>query len=208
MKTKYFLFFGFWLALFVISCNRDEIEFDAPSKKLRFSVDTLVLDTVYNQVRSETYAVKIYNDENKDISIPKIYLESGNSSLYRINVDGKAGTEFTNVPLRKKDSLYIFVEIAPIANAPEAIAEERIQIESPVANQHVTLLSVVQDVEFYISTENSPKILTDNTSWNSTKAKIIYGDLKLADGKSLTISEGTKVYFHKNANLKIGKMLN
>ena len=24
------------------------------------------------------YAVKIYNDENKDISIPKIYLESGN----------------------------------------------------------------------------------------------------------------------------------
>ena len=205
MKTKYFLFFGFWLALFVISCNRDEIEFDAPSKKLRFSVDTLVLDTVYNQVRSETYAVKIYNDENKDISIPKIYLESGNSSLYRINVDGKAGTEFTNVPLRKKDSLYIFVEIAPIANAPEAIAEEKIQIESPVANQHVTLLSVVQDVEFYISTENSPKILTDNTSWNNTKAKIIYGDLKLADGKSLTISEGTKVYFHKNANLKIGK---
>ncbi len=87
-----FFFFGFWLALFVISCNRDEIEFDAPSKKLRFSVDTLVVDTVYNQVRSETYAVKIYNDENKDISIPKIYLESGNSSLYRINVDGKAGT--------------------------------------------------------------------------------------------------------------------
>ena len=29
--------------------------------------------------------------------------------------------------------------------------------------------------------------------------------MKLADGKSLTISEGTKVYFHKNANLKIGK---
>lgn len=124
-EDKIFSFFGFWLALFVISCNRDEIEFDAPGKKLRFSVDTLVLDTVYNQVRSETYAVKIYNDENKDISIPKIYLESGNSSLYRINVDGKAGTEFTNVPLRKKDSLYIFVEIAPIANAPEAIAEEK-----------------------------------------------------------------------------------
>ena len=73
MKTKYFLF-SVLVGSFVISCNRDEIEFDAPSKKLRFSVDTLVLDTVYNQVRSETYAVKIYNDENKDISIPKIYL--------------------------------------------------------------------------------------------------------------------------------------
>ena len=72
MKTKYFFFFfGFWLALFVISCNRDEIEFDAPSKKTQIFGRHFVLDTVYNQVRSETYAVKIYNDENKDISIPK-----------------------------------------------------------------------------------------------------------------------------------------
>ena len=108
MKTKYFLFFGFWLALFVISCNRDDIEFDAPSKKLRFSVDTLVLDTVYNQVRSETYAVKIYNDENKDISIPKIYLESGNSSLYRINEMEK---QEQNLPMCRfvKKTAFIFL---------------------------------------------------------------------------------------------------
>ena len=91
MKTKHILFFGFWLALFVISCNRDDISFDTPSQKLRFSEDTIVLDTVYNQVRSETYAVKIYNNENKDIAIPKIYLEGGANSQYRLNVDGKKG---------------------------------------------------------------------------------------------------------------------
>ena len=205
MKTKHILFFGFWLALFVISCNRDDISFDTPSQKLRFSEDTLVLDTVYNQVRSETYAVKIYNNENKDIAIPKIYLEGGANSQYRLNLDGKSGTDFTNIPLRKKDSLYIFVEIAPNSSATEAIAEDRIQIESPAGNQHITLLSVVQNVDFIISTEDNPKIITDNTTWNNSKAKIIYGNLKLADGKSLTISEGTKVYFHKDANLKIGK---
>lgn len=205
MKTKHILFFGFWLALFAVSCNRDDINFDTPSQKLSFSEDTLILDTVYNQVRSETYAVKIYNNENKDISIPKIYIEGGANSQYRLNVDGKPGIDFTNIPLRKKDSLYIFVEIAPNSNATEAIAEDRIQIESPVGNQHVTLLSVVQDVDFIISTEDNPKIITNNTIWDNTKAKIIYGNLKLADGKSLTISEGTKVYFHKDANLKIGK---
>ena len=205
MKTKHILFFGFWLALFVISCNRDDISFDTPSQKLRFSEDTIVLDTVYNQVRSETYAVKIYNNENKDIAIPKIYLEGGANSQYRLNVDGKPGIDFTNIPLRKKDSLYIFIEIAPNSNATEAIAEDKIQIESPAGKQHVTLLSVVQNVDFIISTENNPKILTDNTTWDNTKAKIIYGNLKLAEGKSLTISEGTKVYFHKDANLKIGK---
>ena len=69
----------------------------------------------------------------------------------------------------------------------------------------MTLLSVVQDVEFYISTENSPKILTDNTSWNNTKAKIIYGDLKLADGKSLTISGEQKCIFIKMPIWKSGK---
>lgn len=205
MKTKYILFFGFWLELFVVSCNRDDFNFDAPSQKLRFSQDTLVLDTVYNQVRSETYAVKIYNDENKDISIPRIYLEGGSSSQYRINVDGKPGTEFTNVPLRKKDSLYVFVEIAPNSTATEAIAEDRVQIESPIAKQHFTLLSVVQDVEFYVSTSSNPQVITQNTVWNNSKAKIIYGDLKVADGKSLTLSEGTKVYFHRDANLKVGK---
>ncbi|MFT3918650.1 hypothetical protein [Cloacibacterium sp.] len=205
MKTKYILFFGFWLALFAISCNRDDFNFEVPTQKLSFSEDTLVLDTVYNQVRSETYAVKIYNKEDKDISIPRIYLEGGAASQYRINVDGKQGTEFTNVPLRKKDSLYVFVEIAPNSNATEAIAEDRIQVESPVASQHVTLLSVVQDVEFYVSTSSNPQIINQNTVWSSNKAKIIYGDLKVAEGKSLTLSEGTKVYFHRDANLKIGK---
>lgn len=205
MKTKYILFFGFWLAVFTVSCNRDDFNFETPSQKLKFSADTVVLDTVYSQVRSETYAVKIYNNENKDISIPKIYLEGGTASPYRINMDGKPGTSFTNVPLRKKDSLFIFVEIAPNATSTETIAEDRIQIETPAAKQHITLLSVVQDVEFFVSTKDNPKILTQNTNWTNTKAKIIYGDLKVADGKSLTIAEGTKVYFHKNAHLKIGK---
>lgn len=205
MKTKYILFFGFWLALFMISCNRDDFNFEMPSQKLRFSEDTLVLDTVYNQVRSETYAVKIYNDENKDINIPRIYLKGGPASPYRINVDGKPGIDFANVPIRKKDSLYVFVEIAPNSTATEAIAEDRIQIESPVVGQHITLLSVVQDVEFYVSTSSNPQIINQNTVWNNNKAKIIYGDLKVADGKSLTLSENTKVYFHKDANLKIGK---
>ena len=189
----------------MISCNRDDLNFASPTQKLSFSEDTLVLDTVYSQVRSETYAIKIYNNENKDISIPKIYLEGGAASPYKINVDGKPGISFTNVPLRKKDSLFIFVEVAPNTSNTEAIAEDRIQIETLVAKQHITLLSVVQDVEFFVSTKDNPKILTQNTTWTSTKAKIIYGDLKLADGKSLTIAEGSKVYFHKNANLKIGK---
>ena len=204
-KFKLILAFSFWTLLTAISCNRDDINFESPSELLRFSQDTLFLDTVYNQVRSETYAVKIYNNEDKDVMIPKIALEKGASSLYRINVDGKAGTDFTDIPLRKKDSLYIFVEIAPIANATEAIAEDRIQFQTPAGSQHVTLFSVVQDAEFYIKSKTNPNILTSNMTWTNNKAKIIFGNLTVESGKTLDIQKGTKIYFHKNSGLKIGK---
>lgn len=205
MKLKILLGVGFWMALLMVSCNNDDITFDEPSQKLRFSTDTVFCDTVYNQMRSETYAVKVYNKDNKNVQIPKIYLESGASSLYRINVDGKAGTSFNNVSLRKNDSLYIFVEIAPVANAPEAIAEDKIVFESPAGQQKVTLFSVVQDAEYFIQTDSNPNILNQNTTWTNNKAKIIFGDLTVAEGKSLNIEKGTKVYFHKKSGLNISK---
>ena len=120
-------------------------------------------------------------------------------------MDGKAGTEFFDVPLRKNDSLIIFIEIAPVANAREAIAEDKIVFSSPRGNQHVTLLSVVQDAEFFIKSDTNPNIINANTTWRNDKAKIIFGELTLAEGKTLDIEEGTKVYFTKNSSLKISK---
>ena len=203
MKLKWILPLFFWLGLLLVACNRDDINFETPNQTLRFSRDTVFCDTVYNQVRSETYAVKVYNDENKDILIPKIELGRGSGSLYRINVDGKSGFQFQNIPLRKKDSLYIFVEIAPTANGPEAIAEDQIFFSSPAGNQKVTLFSVVQDAEFFVQTTANPVKITTNTTWTNTKAKIVYGNLQVEPGVNLTINAGTKVYFHKNSGMKI-----
>lgn len=202
MRLKTIIYTVILGLLFVISCNRDDISFDAPTQQLRFSKDTVLLDTVYNQVRSETYAVKIYNDENKDIQIPRIALEGGASSPYRLNLDGKAGTEFLNVPLRKKDSLYIFVEIAPVAQTTEAIAEDKISFST---NQKITLLSVVQDAEFFIQSSGNPNVINQDLIWKNDKAKIIYGNLTLAEGKTLNIEKGTKIYFYKNSGMKISK---
>lgn len=203
MKFKLLLAFSFWMLLVTVSCNKDDISFDAPSQQLRFSSDTIFCDTVYHQVRSETYLVKVYNNENKDILIPRINLEKGAASLYKINVDGKAGYDFKDVPLRKKDSLYIFVEIAPQATGPEAIAEDRIVFTSPAGQQHVTLFSVVQDAEFFIKTPSNPNVITNHTTWNNDKAKIIYGDLTINPNITLDIQPGTKVYFHKNSGMKV-----
>lgn len=203
MKFKLLLFCSFWMLLLAISCNKDEISFDAPSQELRFSRDTVFCDTVYHQVRSETYVVKVFNNEDKDVMIPRINLEKGAASLYKINVDGKSGYDFQNVPLRKKDSLYIFVEIAPQATGPEAIAEDKVLFSNPNGQQHVTLFSVVQDAEFFIQTPTNPNILLNHTTWSNSKAKIIYGDLTVNSNITLDIDPGTKIYFHKNSGMKI-----
>ncbi|HCM33078.1 MULTISPECIES: hypothetical protein [Chryseobacterium] len=203
MKFKLLLAFSFWMLLVAVSCNKDDITFDAPSQELRFSRDTVFCDTVYHQVRSETYVVKVYNNEDKDVLIPRVNLEKGAASLYRINVDGKPGYDFKDVPLRKKDSLYIYVEIAPQATGPEAIAEDRVLFSGPTGQQHVTLFSVVQDAEFFIQTPTNPNIISSSTTWTNNKAKIIYGDLSLAPNVTLDIDPGTKVYFHKNSGMKV-----
>ncbi|AZA78253.1 hypothetical protein EG347_12375 [Chryseobacterium sp. G0186] len=203
MKFKLLLAFSFWMLLITVSCNKDDITFDAPSQELRFSRDTVFCDTVYHQVRSETYVVKVYNNEDKDILIPRVNLEKGATSLYRINVDGKPGYDFKDVPLRKKDSLYIYVEIAPQATGPEAIAEDRVIFTGPTGQQHVTLFSVVQDAEFFIQTPTNPNVIKSSTTWSNNKAKIIYGDLTLDPSVTLDIDPGTKVYFHKNSGMKV-----
>lgn len=205
MKFKFIIGIALIILALTISCNRDEITFDTASKELRVSSDTIFCDTIYHQMRSETYAVKIYNQEDKDIEIPKIELEQGFKSQFRINVDGAAGTNFSNIPLRKKDSLYIFIEVAPIANAKEAIAEDHIILKTNIGTQKVALLSVVQDAQYFIQSKNNTNTIDENTTWTNEKAKIIFGNISLADGKTLTIEKGTKVYFHKNSGMKIGK---
>jgi len=205
MKIKIFLGIAFWALLLLAGCNRDDISFETPTRLLRFSTDTVFCDTVYNQMRSETYAVKVYNNENKDVKIPRIYLEGGSSSLYRINVDGKTGTDFSNIALRKNDSLYVFVEIAPVANAPEAIAEDKVVFESGAGQQKVTLFSVVQDAEYFIQTGDNPVMINDNTTWTNEKVKVIFGNLEVAEGKTLNIEKGTKVYFRKNSGMNFAK---
>lgn len=203
MKFKLLLAFSFWMLLVAVSCNKDDITFDAPSQQLRFSRDTVFCDTVYHQVRSETYVVKVYNNEDKDILIPRVNLEKGATSLYRINVDGKPGYDFKDVPLRKKDSLYIYVEIAPQATGPEAIAEDKVIFSGPAGQQHVTLFSVVQDAEFFIQTPTNPNVITSSTTWTNNKAKIIYGNLTLDKNVTLDVDPGTKIYFHKNSGMKV-----
>lgn len=145
------LFLGFIIS--ISSCRKD-FEFEPSTGNLEFSRDTIYLDTVFTDIGSSTYTLKVYNNSKNDIKIPSIALERGENSGYRMTVDGMTGEgnkSFKNVELLAKDSLYIFIETT--ANIAQASAEDflytdKILFDSGSNQQVVNLVTLIQDAYF------------------------------------------------------------
>ena len=103
-----YLFIAILLA--IASCRHDDFIADA-DVKLRFSEDTLIFDTVFASVGSITLVMQVYNDYSSDVRITSLRLANGNSSYYRLNVDGQPGRAFTDVEIPANDSIFIFCEV-------------------------------------------------------------------------------------------------
>ena len=145
------------LAISVTSCRKDFV-FEPSTGGLQFSKDTVYLDTVFTNIGSSTYRLKVYNRSDNDISIPKIQLQKGLASKYRISVDGMtgdAGAEnkiFSNVELLAKDSLFIFIEVTAdvaSANPTDFLYTDKIDFYNiNGAPQDVDLVTLIQDAYF------------------------------------------------------------
>src|SRR5260221_798286 len=92
------------------SCRKDDVIEDG-NVKLRFSEDTLLFDTVFTSVGSVTNVFTVHNDYSSAVRISSLRLAKGNSSYYRLNVDGQPGRSFTDVEIPAKDSTLIFCEV-------------------------------------------------------------------------------------------------
>ena len=219
------------LLLAVSSCRTD---FDtvASSGNLKFSRDTVYLDTVFKNIGSSTYQLKVYNRSKDDILIPIVQLKKGLNSKYRMTVDGMSGNNgkiFKDVTLLAKDSLYIFIETtADItdANPTDFLYTDEIQFDSGSNLQEVALVTLIQDAVFLYPNQNADgtkeKIqiegkevdgfyLNENDSENGnelifTKQKpyVIYGYAGVPENKTVTFEAGSKVHFHVNSGLYIG----
>ncbi len=142
------------------SCRKD---FDTvpSSGNLGFSKDTVYLDTVFSNIGSSTYTLKIYNRSNDDIKISKIHLRKANSK-YRMMIDGLTGEDednsgvgdgriFNNVELLAKDSMYVFIETTANiadANPTDFLYTDDIVFESSNGPQQVNLVTLIRDAYF------------------------------------------------------------
>ncbi|MGY8914841.1 MAG: hypothetical protein ACKVJF_07125, partial [Flavobacteriales bacterium] len=141
------------LALFPMlwsSCRKD-FEYPPSTGNLEFSKDTVYLDTIFSNISSSTYSLKVYNRSNNDLNIPQIALRAGTRSSYRLNVDGVAGSTFIDIPILAKDSLYIFIEntINITENAQnEYLSTDAIYFDSGANLQQVELVTLIKDAIF------------------------------------------------------------
>ena len=135
-----------WIGLMALllgylqSCQK--IEFDTGSSvDLRFSTDTLTFDTVFTQVGSTTRYFKIYNDGDKFARVDEVRL-GGESSVFRINVDGYQGPVIRDLEIPPEDSVYVFVEVTVDPDQPVSVSPFIIEqhMEVITGNESSTVL--------------------------------------------------------------------
>jgi hypothetical protein len=227
MRTLSFLFF-IGILLSIGSC-RSDFDTVASTGDLTFSKDTVYLDTVFTDIGSSTYTLKVYNHSKNDITIPTIQFGKGLNSKYRMTVDGMQGTEgkvFNNVDLLANDSLYIFIETTANiadANPTDFLYTDQIQFDGGENLQKVELVTLIQDavflypqrfedgttetlpvgeeeIEGFYLDENDP-INGNELHFTNTKPYVIYGYAAVPSGKTATFDAGSRVHFHANSGL-------
>ena len=213
--------------VFAAGC-REDFEFAPSTGSLSFSKDTVFLDTVFANIGSSTYQLKVYNTLNSDISIPFIGLESGESSSYRLNVDGLPGKTFRDIPLLAQDSLFIFIEITaptPSEGNTEFLNTDFISFGEGANTQRIPLVTLVKDAIFlYPATQSNGTqetlpigldeegneirisgfyLTDDELNFTSEKPYVIYGYAAVEDGKTLQMAPGTRVHFHNDSGILV-----
>ncbi|MFK7812462.1 MAG: hypothetical protein AB8B59_08210 [Maribacter sp.] len=209
------------------SCRKD-LEFTPSDGHLEFSKDTVFLDTIFSNIASSTRTLKVYNTTRDDVEIPTIRLSLGQNSSYRLNVDGIAGKEFSNIPILARDSIFIFIETTfDVSNISENefLYTDAIQFDSGDDLQEVQLVTLVKDAIFFYpgrlsdGTKETIPIGLDNSgneiraegfelednqlNFTNQKPYVIYGYASVPEGKELIIEAGTRVHFHKDSGLLV-----
>lgn len=221
------LFFLFLVLVLWSSCRSDFDTVEA-SGNLEFSRDTVFLDTVFSNLSTATYSFKVYNRTGEDIHIPAISLENGENSLYRLNVDGRAGNSFENVEILARDSIYIFIETTVPSEALEEnefLYVDKLQFLSRAHVQKVPLITLVKDavllfpqknaegiperIPVDIDSDGEPELINgfylpqEHLSFNREKPYVIYGYATVPAGEVLQVDPGARVFFHSDSGILV-----
>lgn len=183
------------LSLLAASCIEDGFT-TSPSDQPAFSTDTLRIGDVYTDELTTTRRMTVYNRHDKGLMLQRVELSGENAGLFRINVDGLSGESFSDIEIRAKDSIFVFVE----ARLPENGADEPKLVEASIdftvngLTSSVVVSAVGQDINRLRGV-----VIDRDTRFTAGKPYQVFDSLVVAPGATLTIEAGARVFFHDKA---------
>jgi len=196
------------LSLFFLQCKK-EMTTTSSSAKLSFSANLLFFDTVFatGTTGSSIRIFVVHNYNNQAVVVSSIKLAGQYTSPYEINVDGVAGTNFSNIKIPANDSIYVFVQVninQQSTNNP-ALIQDSLVFTTNGNSQWVDLWAFGWNAYYYMpnifpATGPAYSTLHPGTVWKNDRPHVIFGYLFDSAG-TFTIQAGTHVYFHNNAAL-------
>jgi hypothetical protein len=193
MKLTYILF---CIAAFCVAC--DPLA-NPHHGSVSFSSDTLFFDTVFTTMGSATMEVRAINKSSRPLLLDRVWLAGGSTSPYRINIDGTPDYQLDDITLAAGDSLFVFVEVKidPLDSDLPVSVTDSIMFQSGNDVSRVFLQAWGQDI-ILLRNERVGDVL-----WSGLKPYVIYGDLFVDTAKTLSITRGTRIYFHNDASMTV-----
>ncbi len=180
----------------VSSCRKELDITKDPSARLEFSTDTVLFDTVFTTLGSTTQRLKVYNRNKNAVSISSVRIGGGSGSSYRMNVDGLPGNELHDIEIAGNDSIFVFVEVTidPNASAIPFIVADSLLFDLNGNRQQVQLAAYGQNAHFY-----NDSVISGNVTWSNDLPHVVFNNLIVDSGSTLTIMPGTKIYMYKSS---------
>lgn len=211
MKKSWIITMFLFVVALISSCSDDDSFTPSQQNLLTFSTDTVKLDTVFSNVPTPTKTFWVFNHSGDGIRCVNVRLERGNQTGFRVNVDGTylgeaSGFQASNVEIRNKDSIRVFVELTSPLNYQEGPVSWQdnllFTLESGVV-QKVALSAFTWDAVFV----NNLHVKGEQTL-SGEKPIVVYGGIMVDSAATLTINKGTTLYFHNDAGIDVyGRLL-
>ena len=168
--------------IFLWSCNQDEF-YSGQDAKLIFGTDTVTFDTVFTSIGSVTKWFTVNNTQNQTVNISNVFLAGGKNSPFRLNINGKAVNEDSDVEIGAGDSIFIFVEVTidPTGENNPMVFHDSVVFNLNGNKQDVDLIAFGQDFHLL----DGEVLKTQN--WQNDKPYLIYNSVLGDSLETLTI---------------------
>lgn len=188
------LIFVIGLLLQFTACKDDDFTSDS-SCKISFSADTISFDTIFTDMLTATQRVVVYNNSDENIRISNIRINS-EYECFQVNVNGKSGTEWKDVELLSKDSMYVFVQakLGQLKEKDPMVVTANLAFLYNGNEQQIVLSTIGRNV----CRMRNVKITADE-KWGNELPYLIYDTLEVCKGATLEVEAGAELYFYSGA---------